>query len=166
MQVRAMTRRLHAVIGGYSRAISEAAPQSRLFVKSGLPSDLKLESLKSIVGPYEIQWQESPFANRVSGATTYAELAINRPVRERLMMASLVSSKKIAQDISSEPNPTNITPTNSDQSFELSVAQQSLQAFLADVKLKIHKMGSNSFVPATMQDMLFCLLYTSPSPRD
>jgi len=155
VQVRAMTRRLHAVIGGYSRAKSEAAPQSRLFVKSGLPSDLKLESLKSIVGPYEIQWQESPFANRVSGATTYAELAINRPVRERLMMASLVSSKKIAQDISSEPNPTNITPTNSDQSFDLSVAQQSLQAFLADVKLKIHKMGSNSFVPATMQDMLF-----------
>jgi len=155
VQVRAMTRRLHAASGGYSSSKSKAAVRSRLFVKSGLPSDLKLESLKSIVGAFEIQWDDSAFANRVSRATAYAELAINRPVRERLMMASLVSSKKIAQDISSEPNPTNITLTNSHQSLVLSVAQQSLQAFLADVKLKIHKMGSNSFVPATMQDMLF-----------
>ena len=128
VQVRAMTRRLHAVIGGYSRAKSEAAPQSRLFVKSGLPSDLKLESLKSIVGPYEIQWQESPFANRVSSATAYAELAINRPVRERLMMASLVASRKMAEvlDVSPESDHADSAAAESDQSFGFSVSQQSL----------------------------------------
>lgn len=155
VQLRSMTRRLHAAtVEGNTGSKSGAAPQSRLFVKSGLPSDLKLEFLKSIVGSYDIQWQTSPFANRVSTATTYAELAISRPVRERLMKASLVSIKKIAkvQEVYPELNQTKKAPTKSDQ---ISVAQQSMQSFLADAKSKILKMGSNRFVPATMQDMLF-----------
>jgi len=81
VQVRAMTRRLRAAIGGSVGSQSGAAPRSRLFIKSDLPSDLKLESLKSLVGTYDIQWQESPFGNRISSASSYAELAINRPVR-------------------------------------------------------------------------------------
>ena len=102
VQVRSMTHRLHAVAQGYSKVGSGAAPRSKLFVKSRVPSDLKLESLQSIVGSYEIQWRESPFANRVSNATMYAELAINRPVRERLMMASLVASKEVEATPSSD----------------------------------------------------------------
>ena len=158
VQVRAMTRRLLAAISeGHTGSHSRVSPKSRLFVKSGVPSDLKLESLKSIVGAYDIQWQKSPFSNSVSNAKAYAELAISRPVRERLMMASLVASKKMAQvlDVAPELKLTDFTPSKIDQAHRVTVAKQSLQSFLADAKSKIHKMGSNRFVPATIQDLLF-----------
>jgi len=137
VQVRAMTSRLLApTVQNYSGSKSGAAPRSRLFVKSGLPTDLKLEPLQSIIGSYDIQWKDSPFANRVSRATSYAALRVPDASHE----------SKLTQSGSK---------TKEDQSLAISVAQQSLQTFLTETKSKILKMGSNRFIPATMQDMLF-----------
>lgn len=146
VQIRAMTRRLHAAAGGSTESKPTAAPRSRLFVRSELPAKLKLESLKSIIGPFDIQWRKSPFANRSNRGLSYAELAINRPIRERLMVAS----KKISHfsGITRESD-------RSQESSVVSVKRLSLQSFLADTKAKILKMSSNCFVPATLEDMLF-----------
>ena len=155
VQVRAMTRRLHAAAaGGYTEVKPGTTPRSRLFVESGLPANLKLESLKSMIGSFDIQWQESPFANRVKSASTYAELAISRPVRQRLMVAS----EKMQQlsDVARASNQPRISdPTSFGKLPAVSVTRLSLWSFLADTKAKIFKMNSNRFVPATQEDMLF-----------
>ncbi len=141
VQIRAMTRKK-----------SPTMPRSRLFVKTTLPADLKLRPLKSLVGAFDIQWQTSPFANRVSNSASYVELALNRSVRENLMVASLVENEKATQKLTITQEKPHAGPQKSPR---VSVTKISLQSFLTEVKARILKMGSNRFIPASLEDMLF-----------
>ena len=163
VQVRAMTGRLNRTLQNTAEVV-RANIRSQLFVKSKLPSDLSLETLKEVVGPFAMQWRDSPFANRVSASQGYVELALNRPVRERLMLASLVQSKTMQNRLVSASTEVDSTSSVGENALNgtaekilggISVEHASLQAFVNETKSSILKMGSELFVPATLEDMLF-----------
>ena len=149
----------HSVFGDQQTVQLRASSPSRgsqrgacLYLQSDLPPALKLEALKSLTGEFDIQWNNSPFANRVTRSEAFAELAIPRTLREKFKVFAIANAAAIQQIHSDRPEKEHITQS---RSMPLFVPKRSLQTFFKETQDNILGKGSDTYVPATMEDMLF-----------
>jgi hypothetical protein len=150
---RLMGRRDVIQVRGYTeeaiRALSGIRPQegdvelpeieSGLWVKTALPPGLNLAAVRELAGPYQIHWQEAPFANVQREATTseFAELFLNRADRRALL-------GKTALGLRGELAASRLQEEEGD-----------LSRRLLDLRLLIAEAGTNAYVPATQEDLLY-----------
>lgn len=137
-------------------------PTSKLYVRRALPESMPLRELKRLAGDLEIIWNQSPFhtswRNRIHRSDSWVELAMDRTTRQRLMVMAMVEdpqtfaamarhSKRLTGRRDSE------AAVGTHSSFN--VAHRNLSGYLVEIKENIHRMGSDLYVPASMEEMLF-----------
>jgi hypothetical protein len=112
---------------------------SGLWVKTALPPGLNLAALRDLAGPYQVRWQEAPFANvqREATASEFAELFLNRADRRALL-------GKTALGLRGEHAAAKLHDEEGD-----------LSQRLLDLRLLIAEGGTNAYVPATQEDLLY-----------
>ena len=137
---------------GSTPSVPNSERNACLYLQSDLPPSLKLESLKSLMGEFNIQWDNSPFANRVTRSEAFAELAIPRSLREKFKVSAIANAAAIQQNHGDRPEKEHITQSRSTPVF---VPQSSLQTFFKDTQDNILAKGSDAYLPASMEDMLF-----------
>jgi hypothetical protein len=75
---------------------TDGQPRSALWVSRGLPEGADLARLRALIGPYEIEWQETPFANLQRDETWsgFGELVLARSDRKKLMALAVIGPER------------------------------------------------------------------------
>lgn len=122
-----------------SARTAPAEADSCLWVKASLPPSLNLSLLEQEVGDFRVEWGKTPFVNvqRDASSAGFAELVLNRRAMHRLLFDPLLSR----------------------QDLTLQVREQRVDGFLQDWLLekkdRIAAAGSEGYVPARMEELLF-----------
>lgn len=155
VQIRSLTGPLWRTINE-NKLENDGEVPSQVFIASTLPKSMPLEKLQQTIGDFEVHWSASPFQNRVSKSSQYAELLLTKPVRRRLLVMSRANegSPPDALIQHSTANAKDETRTN-DFNRELAIVRRPLSEFLAEVKETIHTQNSEGFIPAKLEEMLF-----------
>lgn len=113
--------------------------QSRIYIRGQVPEQINLADLKRISGSLDVRWNSSPVPNRFrdDAKTNFAELILNRIDRRRLV------GQLAVEDGVRIPN------------HELRIAQVGLREWLGNQKSRILEQGSNQYVPAKLEAMLY-----------
>lgn len=155
VQIRAMTQSLWRKISP-SEIQKGSGPPSQLYVASGLPESMPLESLKKIIGQFGVRWSESPLKSKIRKANQNAELLLSKSARRRLQVMSLAQSESqtAVPKAQTSAQGTKLR-ANKVRTDKLAILRQPLSEFMNAVKENICKQGSNQFVPAKLEEMLF-----------
>jgi gamma-polyglutamate biosynthesis protein CapC len=142
LQVRGhTTETVRALTGKRPDPHSMTPPEadSVLWAKSALPEGLNLARLKEFIGPFRIEWRNSPWRNvlRDSAGSGFTELILNRRDARTLMFKPLLAGAE-------------------DRSYarEQSITGY-LQDWLMEVKDRLPDKGTNLYVPAQLPELLF-----------
>ena len=130
LQVRGMTRTIARKLG------HRAGGRSQLWIHGGIPESLKLEELQKLSGEFEVKWNTSSLRKYVRKSSIFAELILTRADRRRLMASS------VGGTTGTEEVATNITRTD-------------VRSWLQQIKSGIHAAGTDQYVPAKTEEMLF-----------
>lgn len=138
---RVFGRRNVLQVRGYSETTHSRLPnpvgESALFVKAELPRSLSLNTLQNEIGDFRVLWKPAPLANaqRRSTRSGFAELWLTRQSR-----IGLKSDLAESQPRFTEP----AVPADS-----------LILEWLLDQKRLIAKGGSDQYIPASREEMLF-----------
>jgi len=122
-----------------SKDYSPKSSQPTLWVRKETPEDLSLQSLKHIIGPFQIEWGAPPFLNTLRNVTPsgFAELLLDRMTLLRII-------------------------TNPDQKhFQVHQEKRNqsivgyLQDWILEQKEEFPKIGSNLYVKANLEDLIY-----------
>jgi hypothetical protein len=146
LQLRGFTRSLlrknkSAGIAGIAPNSKLADVQSQLWVRDSLPNSLNLAKLKNLIGGFDIHWRSSPESNslRDSSPGRFAELVLNRQDRRTMVAYTILDESE----------------TQAGNRFDFQPIQQPLSTFLRQAKLIIRKQGSEGYLPASTEQMLY-----------
>lgn len=127
---------------GIAEDTSISQVKSQLWIRGSLPNSLDLSKLKSLIGGFDVHWNNSPTSNhlRDSNRGQFAELVLSRRDRRAMVAYTILDDS-------------HTTPSNP---FEVTPIQQHLGAWLRSVK-KTHicNQGSEGYQPATTEQMLY-----------
>ncbi len=113
---------------------------SRLYVRGSVPAWLKLSDLKTLTGRLDTRWSDSPMQNKLRPETSsfFAELILSRSQRRALF-------RRIADEYQ----------VHGPSIGSLCVVQQPLSSWMKGIKENILPQGSDLYVPAKTEEMLF-----------
>ena len=140
LQVRGYTRSAYRQLAD-TQAPMESA-QSRLYVCGDIPRQISLATLKKLSGSLDVRWNASPVANRLRDDRTASviELFLNRDDRRRLVgQQATQGSAFFVQG----------------QQTNVDIVHGDIRDWLMTVKEQIVPQGSNLYVPAQREDMLY-----------
>jgi len=143
VQVRSMTGPLWRKIRE-NEIQSSTAASSQIYISSSLPQAMPLEKLQQTIGDFEVHWSASPFQNKVSNASQYAELVLTKPVRRRLLVMSRAQASSPKNALAHGSSDQLEDVKRQDISEELAIIRQPLSEFLANVKENIHARSSEA----------------------
>lgn len=151
LQVRGHTEDAYQLLAGPTDAAANdhLIAKSQLWIRGAIPSQLKLKTLKELVGSYDIAWNSSPIPNRIRQDTRghFSELILNLRDRRRLIGKLFVDDEFDNDDVqTSEPINTGLV---------VKVVRQNLREWLADRKSEICLQGTDSYQPAKVEQMLY-----------
>ena len=150
VQIRAMTGPLWRSLKG-DNSVDRSNITSQVYVKSSLPQSMPLELLQETIGAFELQWSQSPYENRNAKSEQYVELLLTKQVRRRMLVLSQTPTQKPP----SAAGKGNIGNSKFTPASEVAIVRKPLAAFLSEVKEKIQTQGSEEFVQAKLEEMLF-----------
>lgn len=143
LQVRGWTETLIRRITGTppeeaARAISSA--DSQLFVKRAMPPGLSVRDLNALAAITEVNWRNTPLPNVLRDQTHrgFAELVLSE--YDRRIMRSRLFTK-------SEPAALEVE--------QLPIEKGHLFSWLAEDRANVARQGSNGYVPAFVEEMLY-----------
>ncbi len=113
---------------------------SRVYVRGSVPRWFKLSDLKTLTGGFDIHWVDSPMPNKLREDTKsfFAELILSRAQKQGLI-------RRIADDYQVEGSAI----------ASLSVVNAPLASWMNEINAKILSQGSNLYVRAKTEEMLF-----------
>ena len=121
------------------RKTSARMAQSTLWVRKETPDGLSLNNLKNIIGPFHVQWGSPPFLNilRDIVPSNFAELLLGRTSLLRIIVDPDQKNFEVQQE-------------NRNQSIV-----GYLQDWILDQKEEFPKRGSNLYLKATLDDLIY-----------
>ncbi len=142
LQVRGYTEEMVRKLTGKRPPVASYLPpeiESTLWVRYSLPPALDLAELKKLAGPFRIEWRDSPFPNvlRETSPNGSVELMINRHDAMALMF-------RVPLGFPTVP---------------VTVRDQGITGYLQDwlfqMKDSFPEMGSNLYVPAQLEQLMY-----------
>ena len=145
LQVRGYTRTMQRELYAAEKSevpqdVSIEDLKSRVYVRGVIPQQLRFANLKELTGTLDVRWNESPTNNALRQWTTgnHVELILNRADRRRLV-AQLGS---VREDLEGQS-----------RGYEL--VEHSLSDWLVGIKDQMVQQGTDRYVPAKVEEMLF-----------
>ena len=140
VEVRGQTREFSRAVARSGLGREDGAPVvSSFWVKGSIPAGCRLESLRQLVGDWQLHWRTTPLKNvlRDNTRTGYSELVLTRADRRKLLAQLLASSTVSA-------------PAN-----HLQLVQTPIREWLFEWKDEISQRGTDQYRPASVEQLLY-----------